>query len=154
MLILSLLASIAVDPTVLTAKDHIDLRERRHQRYYSITDQQALPAKAALLAYLPVGDPEARIGASTSWSEGWRPTIWRKIGTYHLLYAGVNMSRKAAEATGVGQVRITGICDDIVKESPSVLADATISDGGECVFTAHFDPVRNKIVHFSVAGIA
>jgi hypothetical protein len=159
-LILSLLAMIAGDPTVLTARDHIlSPRTETPALHYPITEQQALAAKAALLAYLPAAHPEARTGASGSWSEDWRPAIWRKIGTYHLLYAGVNMSWNAPgesrmSATGVRQVRITGICDDIVRESPSVLADAIITDGGECVFTAYFDPAQKKIVHFSVAGIA
>jgi hypothetical protein len=160
MLILSLLALAAGDPTALSARDHIaSPRLEASALYHPITAQQALAAKEALFAYLPVAHPQARVGMSGTWSENWRPVIWKNIGTYHLLYAGVNMSWKAPgeggiSPTGAKQIRITGICDNIVKDAPSVLTDAIVSDGGECIFTAYFDPVQNKIIHFSVNGIA
>jgi hypothetical protein len=160
MLILSLLALIAGDPTGLTARDHIaSPRVETPTLYFPITDRQALAAKKGLLAYLPVPHPGAQIGMSGTWSEGWRPRISEKIGTYQLLYAGVKMSWKAPgegrmSAAGARQIRITGICDDIANDMRSVFADAIINDGGECIFTAFFDPVQKRIVHFSVNGIA
>ena len=160
MLILSVLAFAVGDPTTLSARDHIaSPRLEAPTLFHPITAEEALAAKKALFAYLPVAHPQARAGMSGTWAENWRPVIWKNIGAYHLLYAGVKMSWKAPgeggmSPTGAKQIRITGICDDIVKDAASVFEDAIVTDGGECIFTAYFEPVQNKIIYFSVNGIA
>jgi len=160
MLVLAFLGLSITDPASLGARDHIaQPRADGPAAQWAITDRQALAGKKALLAYLQVSHPAKQTSMSAMWSEGWRPKIWSGISSYHFLYEGVKISMKELgvgdqSKAAVRHVRITGLCDDIVKDASSVFTDTIVTDAGSCRFTAYFAPHWNRIVYFGVDGIA